>query len=421
MESNVTIVSVLAVLISTLLSLVAIPKIITLAVAKRLFDMPDNERKVHKRIVPYLGGVAIFGSACIASVLLLDHSGFENWTYVRAATLLLFFVGIKDDISDLKATHKLVIQLLAAVMVVGLADIRLGNFYGIFGLHELPLWFSYVFSVIGIAFVTNAFNLIDGIDGLAGSIGAFASMVFGIFFALAGQAQFAVVSFTLFGAILGFLYYNRSPAKIFMGDTGSLFIGFMLAVLSVCFINSRQVYLLLAHNFHVDGPALKYTIVLAILFVPIFDTLRVFAMRAARGVSPFRADRHHLHHYLLDIGFSHNRIVFTLLISSVLLLLTCGLVNNLNVHLGIAALFTIAFGLFVTLYHYRRHRLHAKESERPVETLHLVGQPMIAATDGLTTVISDGEQGGDMAVPAPTIGQELAMQAEEEPAEALHD
>lgn len=385
MELSITLISFFSVVISAALSIVAIPKIISLAISKRLFDMPDNGRKVHTRIVPYLGGVAIFGSAFITSVLLLDHTGFEKWSYVRAATLLLFFIGIKDDISDLKAMHKLVVQLLAAVIVVVMADIRVGNFYGLFGMHELPLWFSYIFSVIGIAFVANAFNLIDGVDGLAGSVGTFAALVFGLFFAAAGQSQYAVLSFTLFGAIVGFLVYNKAPASIFMGDTGSLFIGFMLAVLSICFVNSQPVYYFLSHSGGIVQPGMKFIIVLAALFIPVFDTLRVFAMRALKGHSPFRADRNHLHHYLLDIGFSHNKIVVTLLLSSALLLVTCGLGYSINIHFCIAAMLTIAIGLFAVLRYLRNQRMDVTTAD----AVSAMGQQMnMAATAAQITLIS---------------------------------
>lgn len=409
MEWNITLISLLALVLSTALSLVAIPRIISVALSKRLFDVPDHQRKIHTRIVPYLGGVAIFGAAFLSSVLLMDHAGFEKWSYVRAAGLLLFFVGIKDDIADLRAMYKLIVQLIAAFIVVYLGGIRVENFYGLFGLDVLPLWFSYCFSIIGIAFVTNAFNLIDGIDGLAGSISAFATLVFGIFFAAAGQSQLAIVSFSLTGAILGFLYFNRSPAKIFMGDTGSLFIGYMLAVLSVCFVNSKEVFHTLSQTMGATNPAIKYTIVLAVLFVPIFDTLRVFAMRAARGISPFKADKHHLHHYLLDVGFSHNKVVLTLLLSSALLLLTCGLLNDLNVHLSIAALFTVAFGLFAVLRYFRSQRRMTSvsgvaESMQVVATqlnVATMDGQLLARTDAhATATTSSKDQDGDEPVHA---------------------
>jgi len=369
MELHPFIFCVLAIVCAAAISVVTVPRVLALAIKKRLFDVPDNNRKLHKRIVPNLGGIAIFIAFILSSTLLMKDTGF-HWNYMLTATFILFFTGLKDDLMGLTPWKKLAAQLFAAFLVVTLADIRLTDFYGLFGLNQLPAWFSYPFSIIGIAFVTNAFNLIDGVDGLAGSVAAMAALVFGVIFALSGQQHLAIVSFSLLGGILGFLYYNVSPARIFMGDTGSLFIGFILATLSISFVNSQPVYELLARHVHVAGPAVKYTIVLAILFVPIFDTLRVFAMRALKGHSPFRADRNHLHHYLLDLGFSHSQAVLILLSSSILLLSTCSLVYGLNVHLGIAALCIVAMGLFTILYF---HKNFQKKALTNIEaSVHLI-------------------------------------------------
>lgn len=160
--------------------------------------------------------------------------------YIMASMLILFFIGIKDDLVELTAWKKLLGQILAAVIVVHFADIKIFNIFGLFGLNEIPLWLTYPLTVFTIVVITNSFNLIDGIDGLAGSIGVLTSLTFGAWFLAFGETQFAIWSFSLTGALLSFLYFNKTPAKIFMGDTGSLIIGFTAAILAIQFIEFNR-------------------------------------------------------------------------------------------------------------------------------------------------------------------------------------
>src|SRR5690606_6456257 len=156
-------------ILSFFLSIISIPRIIYIAKRKRLFDIPDNRRKVNTHIIPRLGCVAIFFAFMISAALFIDPSTFIHWNYYSAAALILFIIGIKDDLVGLPPLKKLMAQVVAAGIVVYLADIRLTSLYGFLGIYELPYAMSVFFSVTGCVFITNAFNLIDGIDGLAGS------------------------------------------------------------------------------------------------------------------------------------------------------------------------------------------------------------------------------------------------------------
>lgn len=337
-----------------IISLVSIPQIIYIAAKKRLFDLPDNDRKLHLRVVPNFGGIGIFFAFITTISLYIQPAAFQKWNYIIASTLLLFLTGIMDDLVSISPTKKFLAQLMAALIVVCLADIRLTSLYGIFGVYNLPEWYGIAFTVVGIIFITNAFNLIDGIDGLAGSIGILCTFFLGVCLAAFKNPAAACMSFALMGAIVGFLRFNRSPAKIFMGDTGSLLIGFMISILSILLINSYNPSSELATYIHGQNGAL--VIVLSILFVPVFDSFRVFVTRIVKGGSPFKADRTHLHHYLLDLGFTHNRSV-TILITANVLIVTVSLVTqDFDPNIGIFCIFALSMGLFAILYYMRKNR-----------------------------------------------------------------
>ncbi|HRO43553.1 MAG TPA: MraY family glycosyltransferase [Flavipsychrobacter sp.] len=338
----------------------SIPKIILLAKRKKLFDLPDNHRKIHKEVVPNLGGVGIFFSFAIVASIFIKFETFHTWNYLIAASMILFVVGIKDDIISLTPTKKFLAQIVAAVITVYVADIRLFSLHGILGIDVMPGWLSVVFSIVGCIFITNAFNLIDGIDGLAGTIGVLCSFALGTCLFIQENYSAAYVAFALMGAIMGFLRYNIAPARIFMGDSGSLFIGFTISVLSIIFINSFDPSNnLLASFIHTPKGALIFA--LSVLFIPVFDSFRVFVTRIAKGHSPFRADRTHLHHYLLDLGFSHSNTVTTLITANLLIISVSLLVQDLNPNIAIAAILTLTFGLFAILYFMRKSRLAKTE------------------------------------------------------------
>jgi len=207
---------------------------------------------------------------------------------------VLFTLGIMDDIRDLSARYKFLVQAgLATLMAI--SGIRITSFEGLFGIYDLPLAAQYTFTMLTIVGVTNALNLIDGIDGLAGVLSFMSLATLGIFLTINGDITSALIAFSLAGALVAFLYFNFNPAKIFLGDTGSLVLGFSIAVLCIRLMQVNT------------SPALPHAplFILSIVFIPVFDTLRVFAMRMWKGKSPFEADRTHIHHLLTNAGFSH--------------------------------------------------------------------------------------------------------------------
>ena len=200
-------------------------------------------------------------------------------------------------------------QIFAALIVVYKANIKLTSMYGIFGIYELPVVVSVLLSIFTILVIINAFNLIDGINGLSGSIGALIALTLGSWFLQIDRIDLAIVAFALTGSTIAFLKYNVTPAKIFMGDTGSLLLGLVCSILAIEFIES--------HKYLTDSPyafQAAPSVAVGILILPLFDTLRVFTIRALSGRSPFSPDRNHIHHLLIDSGLSHMQATGVLLI-----------------------------------------------------------------------------------------------------------
>ncbi len=295
----------LASLISFIMVFMSIPTILRVAHKKNLFDEP-NQRTVHRVRIPTLGGLAIFIGFLFTYSLFVDWFEFPKIPFLIPALLIVFGIGIKDDILVTAPMVKLAGQLVAAIIIVGLGDLRITDFHGFFGLQPDPLW-SVIFTIVGIVFIVNGFNLIDGIDGLAAITGIISILSFSIWFYINGYFHIPVLASALVGGLLAFGYYNifSKRQKIFMGDTGSLLLGFILAVVAIKFSE---------FNRPDNRPDLIYTmnsapaVALAILIVPIVDTLRVFFLRISRGDSPFSADKNHIHHRMLTLGFTHLQI-----------------------------------------------------------------------------------------------------------------
>lgn len=283
----------------------AIPVIITVSERKRLFDIPD-ERKVHQTPIPALGGLGIFAGFMISVLISLPFQNNPEIKYLLAATVVIFFLGLKDDILIISPVKKFIGQVIASFLIIYCAEIQLFSLHGILGFNELPEAVSLLLTYFTVMVVINSFNLIDGVDGLAGSLGVIATTFFGFYFLLVDQFSYAIVSFGIAGSTVAFLIFNYQPAKIFMGDTGSMLIGTITSVLVIKFIAVAQtpgVALPLK-----AAPAIGFTV----LAVPLLDTLRVFAIRIMNKRSPFAADRNHIHHILLDCGLNHRMVTLSL-------------------------------------------------------------------------------------------------------------
>lgn len=340
-------------LVAFLITLIVIPAIITVAQVKKLYDVPDDERKLHKEPIPSLGGLGMF-IGLIFSILLTVNFSSEapEFQYYIAALLMIFFLGIKDDIIIISPVKKFIGQMIAAVILVYKAKLVITNMDGLFGIYELNTACSYLLTIFALVVIINAFNLIDGVDGLAGSLGLISSLAFGIFFLINHNIPYSILAFTFAGCLLAFLIYNFHPARIFMGDTGSLLIGLVNSILVIKFIevgNHSSFYPVAA------SPAIGF----AILLVPLMDTLRVFAIRIMNRQSPFKPDRNHIHHLLLNHGFGHKGVTFTCVIATILITGVTFFFQNIGIGFLIAVQIVLFFSLiYFSKYKRSRYKLH---------------------------------------------------------------
>lgn len=345
--------------VSFIITFLAVPVVLEVAEKKKLFDIP-NERKVHTRLVASLGGVGIFGGFILASLLSIQGHLNSEFQYFFAAALVIFFLGLKDDLIILSASKKFIGQIIAASILIHLGDIRLDSMYGLLGFEKLPEGFALALSYLTIIVIINSFNLIDGVDGLAASLGILTMLIFGSYFFAIGYQAYALLAFAMAGSLGAFMIFNHHPAKIFMGDSGSLMIGLINAILVIKFINVANDPLVA-----IPIPS-AVAIGFAILIVPLLDTLRVFSIRILNGVSPFTPDRNHVHHLLLDRGLDHASVTLTCVSINIGFIMIAWFGRYMGPNYLLLTMLTLAFSGLAFLYYYKRPKrtiLIAKRGE----------------------------------------------------------
>ena len=280
------------------ISLSIVPLVIAFVRTYDLLDVP-NSRKMHDTPTPSMGGIAVIISVLSTSMIAAGLIGVGDITFILFSFLCFGILGFVDDWKDISAKFRLVCQVLFGSLSYFLG-IRLDNFYGVLGIHEVSPLSSFILTVGFIVLVVNAYNLIDGIDTLAGGIIVINLGVFTAFFVLTHNLGFALISVIAIGAVMGFLKYNLHPAKIFLGDSGSLPLGMLMSLFTLkalSFLGEGN-HLIVESNWLIP-------LLVALNAVPVLDTLRVFVLRILKGRSPFIADKNHLHHIYLKNDFGH--------------------------------------------------------------------------------------------------------------------
>ena len=358
--------------IAYLITFILLPFIIKIARINKLFDIPD-ERKTHTYPISSLGGIGIVAGLSISLLLVSDFKlGDSEFQYYLATFFIIFILGVIDDIFVLHAWKKVMGQMLVSLILTAKAHLIISNLQGLGGLFEISNIFGYPLTFFAIILVINSFNLMDGVDGLAASVGLVASFAFGLFFYINNTLPYAILSFAMAGSLLAFLMFNFPPAKIFMGDSGSMLIGLVNAILLIKFIET-------AGSVPLFPVASSIAVGFGILLIPLLDVLRVFIIRLTKGVSPFEPDRNHLHHLLLNKGFSHTKVTITLMIAAAFLSAFAFFIQALDINLIAIILAALFFaGVFVIKYF-----------APPQRHLHVVGQnEVIAANSQDTKVLS---------------------------------
>lgn len=327
---------------------ISMPSIIKVASKRSLFDEPKEARKIHTRDISNLGGIGIFLGFFFCVLLFQVICDSRELGSLAAASVLLFFIAFRDDLVPSSPHSRLLFQFIIAAIIVFVGQVHFIHIPIFEANTLLKEIINIVFSFIFIVGFINAFNFIDGIDGLAGSLGLFTTMVFASLFLWMGDYSYGMTALALSGAILGFLIFNFGEARIFMGDMGSMLIGVFLAIFGIRFANSPVVieeWLTIAY---------PGSLIFAILIVPIMDLITVVSIRLYFKQSPFLADKRHLHHRLLALGWNHAGIsLFEVCFNALVVMISLALQKSGSPlwpclsTIGMAALVEI---LFIVLY-----------------------------------------------------------------------
>ena len=329
-----------------LIVLFGMPSLIMVAKRKHLVDEPSEARKLHHRSVPTVGGVMLFAAMLCSSLVSFALTDAFEWTSVRwlgvlGASVPIFFMGLKDDIMGMGAGKKLMVHLAIGGFLIWGLGLRIDNFDGLFGLHALPSWVSGLFSLFVYVVIVNAINLIDGVDGLAGGYGLVAMSSFGMWGHWTGDLTSAYVGAALAGGLAGFLVFNLHPAKIFMGDSGSLLLGLMAYVMAVNVVQTPD-------SANLPG-VVRPVAAMCLLAYPLVDTLRVFTLRVLNGQSPFTPDRRHIHHLLMELGWGHRLTSAALWMYSLLFVVLALQPREAWGGIGVTAQFFVLLGMAFAL------------------------------------------------------------------------
>jgi UDP-GlcNAc:undecaprenyl-phosphate GlcNAc-1-phosphate transferase len=343
---------------SFVIAFLIVPVIIKYSLQKNLVDIPGR-RKIHKKVTPSMGGIAIFIGFFISSLIWIDIQSWGTIKFIMVALSVIFFIGVRDDLVPLRWMIKLMGQIMAASLLIFLFDLRIKSFYGLFSIYELPDIVSYLLTYFTIIVITNSFNLIDGLDGLAGTIATLSLIAFGVWFFLIDDFIFSILSFSMVGAIFAFLIFNWEPSEVFMGDTGALVIGMMLAMLTIRFIDLN--YNLPEHypyRFNASiGTAACFII------IPLVDTLRIVLLRILKGQSPFKPDKSHIHHAIMRLGMTHSQTTLILAGAHLFYIGLALIFHNFSERYILTGVIVLSFVLSVTLDRLILGRLSPKELE----------------------------------------------------------
>ena len=358
MTTRTAVFMLLAMAVAAVVSFASTPLVKTLAYKVGAIDVPKDNRRMHKVPIPRLGGLAIFLAFLLSMLVFAEID--RQMQGILLGAVMIVILGVMDDIMALKALPKLLVQIAAAgVAVYHGCVIQFFSNPNVFSeITYINLgWLSYPVTIIWIVAITNAVNFIDGLDGLAAGVSAISTAALTVIALMVAETNVAIILSALFGACLGFLPYNMNPAKIFMGDTGATFLGFMLATLSVTGL--FKMYAIIS-----------FAVPFLILGVPIFDICFAFLRRIAKGQSPMTADRGHFHHRLIDMGFSQKQSVaiaymLTAILGLAAVLLTSS--GELKALILIGAIFVVG-AIGVKLIFAARDTSAAAKSEADTQT-----------------------------------------------------
>lgn len=358
-------------LFSFLVSYLVLPGIIYVVKYRNLMDNP-NERSSHSDRTPTMGGIAFYVSIIFTIFFIRFYDSDYMAINMVSGISMMFFLGLKDDLAGVNPSTKIIGQILGTLILffgTGLHIRSLDNFLFI---NEIPFWFSIIFSCFIVMTIVNSFNLIDGINGSAAMVGIVIFACFSYIFYLSDNNYYLLFSILCIGFLLAFLRYNlSSKKKIFMGDTGSMVVGFIIGVLALKYLSLDPFELKKAHI----NPESKMWVLLAIVFIPFFDTTRVFIARTIRHGKPFKADRNHIHHVIIDyVGLTHGKASLLLAFINLIIFAIILYFNTLFPSTYIfVCLFFIFIGLVLILFYFNKNYITRKNKQKIRKILNKSG------------------------------------------------
>lgn len=345
-------------LVSFVIGLLGMPVVIRIAKAKGFVVRP-NKRTCHEGEVPNIGGLDIYFSVML-SYLLFDFSQIAHNQFFLIGIAAIMAIGFIDDVLVLSPLSKLLGEALAGIALIGFGDLRITHLHGIFGINEIGVIPSYLLSLFILIAIINAINLIDGVDGLASGLGILYCLFFAIYFHLVGSTSWSILAICMIGSLAVFFIYNvfGKSGKIFMGDSGSLLLGYLLTAFIFRFCE-QNAYHVIPEIYHMNAaPA----VAICVLTVPIFDTIRVSLTRIKQHKSPFQPDKNHIHHLLLRTGLNHIQTTCVLLSVSLLFIGLAILGRNWNPWVLLITDFAIATGLTLLLWRVINKKLYGSNA-----------------------------------------------------------
>lgn len=348
------------------------PKVLKIALMKNLVDNPDA-RKLQRHPVPVMGGIAVFFGIIVGLCCSQIAFNTPNLFILTAAMMIMLYIGTIDDILNLSPKLRFIVEIGVVSVVMAVNDSFLDNFLGLWGIWEIPFWLAIPLTLITAVGIINAINLIDGVNGLSSGYCVMGSTLFAIMFYFSGNIVMTILAAAAAGAIIPFFLHNvfGTATKMFIGDGGALVMG---TVTSLFVISTLETNTLCAKFAEQGMGLIPFT--LAVLSVPVFDTLRVMSMRIIHGVSPFYPDKTHLHHIFLELGFSHIGTTVSILTLNFLVVLCWWISYLAGASIDIQFYIVITLSLLITFVFYKYAKTQIQKQTKALKVLQRIGKAL---------------------------------------------
>lgn len=359
------------------------PKILKIAILKNLVDNPDA-RKLQRKPVPVMGGIAVFFGIVVGLCSSQFIFSSANTFMLISAMLVMLYVGTIDDVIDLSPTIRFLIEIIVIAWLMYASKSSINCFWGLWGIGEISEWASYALTIFAAVGIINAVNLIDGVNGLSSGFCFMASVLFAIFFYVSGNQVMTTLAISAAGAIVPFFLHNvfGENTRMFIGDGGTLVIGTMMAMFVMNILKVDAECATLATK----GMGL-IPFSLAVMSIPIFDTLRVMSTRILHKKSPFHPDKTHLHHMFIDLGFSHIGTTISILSINFLIVIIWYISYRMGASIDVQLYIVLALSILVTFVFYKFAKTQLKKGGKCLKRLQKIGKALHIEKNGLWSTV----------------------------------